>query len=247
MAGLGLVTLLTPTGGRPEAWALCQKYMATQTYKGPIQWIIVDDCPDKPSLASAEIEKAPHIKQEFYISSMPWRPGINTQRINMIEALKHVKGDYIFVIEDDDCYMPTFLESLLFLLQKYEIVGQCNSRYYNLKERAYKEWRNYQHTSLCETGLRRSKLDLLDRAVNSGQLFFDIALWQIVYSENHSHLIFDHIGLMCGIKGMPGKQGIGGGHVPDKTFTRDPFFEKLKQWVGQEYAKAYIDIIQGKK
>lgn len=242
-----LVTLITPTGGRPDAWILCQKYIAAQTYKGPIQWIIVNDCPDMPLPQSGDIEKAKYIKQEIYIADKLWREGINTQRTNMDQALKYVKGDFVFTIEDDDCYMPNYIETMLFFLQRFDVVGQANSRYYNIKDRAWKEWRNYTHTSLCETALRRDKLDLLDRAINSGQLFFDVILWQIIINERHSHLLFDHIGLICGMKGLPGKRGIGGGHFPDKTFTRDPFFEKLKAWVGPEYAKCYIDLVQAKK
>lgn len=238
-----LVTLITCTGFRPEAWALCQHYMVAQTYKGPIQWIVVDDCPDNPSLSSDEILKSKNIKQEFYFGPKVWRDGINTQRPNMDEAVKHVKGDFVFTIEDDDCYLPHYLDTMLFFLSRFDIVGQANSRYYNVKERMYKEWGNYIHTSLCETAFKAKKLDLLDRAINSGQLFFDMMLWQIVLNEKHSHLLFRHIGLICGIKGLPGKRGIGGGHFPDQTFTRDPFYEKLKEWVGPEYAKPYMQMV----
>lgn len=251
---MSLVTLLTPTGGRPEAWALCQKYMARQTYTGPTQWIVINDCPDQPLVDSSFVQAAKHIKQEIYMADKPWiremdgvKYNINTQRFSMDQAIRHVKGDYVFIIEDDDWYAPNYLESMLFLLQKYDVVGQGNSHYYNVKERKFKEWRNYQHTSLNETGLRRSKLKLLDRAINCGNLFFDVALWQIVFNESHNHIIFDWIGYVLGIKGMPGKFGIGGGHVPDGSFTDDKFFEKLKAMIGLADATEYIKIVQGIK
>lgn len=162
----------------------------------------------------------------------------------MDEAIKFVKGDYVFVIEDDDCYLPNYIETMLFFLQKFDIVGQGNSRYYNLKVRSWKEWRNHDHTSLCETAIKRCKLELLDRAVNVGQTFFDMALWEIINNEKiHSNLLFNHLGLVCGMKGLPGKIGIGGGHHQlDASWTKDPFFEKLKSWVGFEYAKVYMGI-----
>ena len=37
------VTLITPTGYRPEAFGLCIEYVWRQTYNGPLQWIVVDD------------------------------------------------------------------------------------------------------------------------------------------------------------------------------------------------------------
>lgn len=241
---MSLVTLLTCTGGRPEAFNLCQKYMARQSYTGEIQWIVVTDFPNEPIQPSALVEARKNIKMEVYFGPRRWEQGINTQRYNMEEAIKHVRGDYILTVEDDDRYSIDYLDLMVFLLQKFDIVGEANSHYYNIKERKFKEWRNYQHTSLNETGLRANKIKLLDRAVNSGQLFFDMVLWQIIFAENHSHLIFDWNGYVVGMKGLPGKGGIGGGHFPDATFKDDRLFEVLRAWVGLEDAKEYISIAQ---
>ena len=41
-----MLTLLTATGARPEAWAICERLMARQTYAGPVRWIIVDAGPE---------------------------------------------------------------------------------------------------------------------------------------------------------------------------------------------------------
>ena len=241
---MSLVTLITPTGGRPEAWIFCQRFIARQSYKGAIQWIVINDIHGTELVISDEIKACSNVSMEVYQSSKPWRAGINTQRPNMDDALPHVKGDFIFVIEDDDCYMPDYIKTMMFLMQEFPLVGQGNSRYFNLKERRYKEWQNFTHTSLCETALRKEKLDLLDRAVNSGDLFMDGALWRIIRKENHKYLLFNHIGLVCGIKGLPGKIGIGGGHTPDESFAKDPFLEKLKSWIGLEYAEMYVSLIQ---
>lgn len=237
-----MITLLTCTGGRPDAWALCQKYIARQTLREPTQWVVVYDTEEVPVL----LNLPPHIKVEMYKGPKPWRQGINTQRPNMDEALKYVKGDVIFTIEDDDCYAPNYIEMMIFFLQKFDVVGQANSRYYNIKERQYKEWNNYRHCSLNETALKKSKLDLLDRAVNSGNMYFDIALWEIVRNEKHSHLIFSHLGLVTGMKGLPGKAGIGGGHhdLKEQGFKADSLFEKLREWVGPDSAKEYAALAQ---
>lgn len=239
-----LVTLITCTGGRDLAFALCQHYVARQTYKDAIQWIVVNDT-ETPLQIIDEIQKEKRISVEIYQGPKLYRPGINTQHFNMDEAIKHVKGDYIFTFEDDDMYAPDYIETQLFLLQHFDIVGECHSRYYNVKERIYKDWTNYAQASLNETAMRKSKLDLLDRAVNSGQLFFDMMLWSIVRNEKHKFLLYDNIGLVVGIKGMPGKVGIGSGHTMQHDvggYTKDPFFEKLREWCGLEYAKPYMSI-----
>jgi len=38
-----MLTLLTATGCRPQAWAICEELMRRQSYAGPVKWIIVDD------------------------------------------------------------------------------------------------------------------------------------------------------------------------------------------------------------
>jgi hypothetical protein len=67
-----MVTLLTVTGGRPEAWGLCKRWMAAQTVQ-PDRWIIVDDVGDVPE---ATIQVTPR-----------WQPGQNTQARNLLAGL----------------------------------------------------------------------------------------------------------------------------------------------------------------
>ena len=38
-----VITLITPTGDRHEAFALCEKWIGRQSYIGQIQWVVVDD------------------------------------------------------------------------------------------------------------------------------------------------------------------------------------------------------------
>lgn len=229
-----LVTLITPTGSRPEAWALCEKYMARQTYKGNIQWIVIDDGtpPTKCTLG-----------QEYYRGPKEWRPGINTQRLNMDEALKHVKGDFIFVVEDDDWYAPNYIESYLKLLTLYPAVGEGNSKYVNILDRSWREWNNYKHASLCQTALRKELLPRLEEAVDSGELFMDIVLWRIFFTHKLKPFLFVNQDYCIGVKGLPGRHGIGAGHFPkEKGFQGDPGFSELRRLIGDEDVQAYINI-----
>lgn len=69
-----MLTLVTATGARPEAWALCERWMLRQTFAGPVRWVIVDDGPEPQPITFRRagwelvlIRPAPF-----------WRPGQNT-------------------------------------------------------------------------------------------------------------------------------------------------------------------------
>ena len=239
----GLVSLITCTGSRPIAFALCERMMARQTYKGPIQWIVVDDSPVEHPI-TAKVVGAPHITQEFYRGPKAWRPGINTQRPNMDEAIKHVKGDYVLVVEDDDWYSPKYIETYMWLMQKWQVVGEGNSRYYALKDRMFKEWSNFRYASLCNTAMHAEMLPVLDEAVNSGQLFPDMDFWAKCNQKEIPNVIMINLYLGVGIKQMPGREGIGSGHHTNTVegFQKDPGFNVLRKWVGEEDARNYINI-----
>lgn len=246
-----MITLITATGSRPEAWALCQKYMYRQTTKEFVDWYVVYDSEAKPLL----LPHPDNFKVRLIQGQKLWRPGINTQRPNLDTAIQALRQELksaivplsaipVFVIEDDDWYAATYLETMLFFLQKFPFVGQANSRYYNVAERSHRQWLNYQHASLCETAFHANQLDVFERGVNSGDLFMDCSLWRIVKTEKIPHLLFDHLGLVCGIKGLPGRQGIGAGHTPDPTFTRDPGYRQLFDWVGNADADNYVELVR---
>lgn len=232
-----LVTVITCTGGRFDAFAQCERYMTRQTYQGPIQWLIIDDCEPSTSitLPFGQHKRDSWIRQEYYKGPKTWKPGQNTQRLNMDEALKHVQGDYIFCWEDDDWYSPQYIEAYVNLLQHYPAVGEGNAKYYNISERSYRDWSNYQHASLCQTAIRKEMMPILDDAVNSGVLFMDIQLWQYLLQRTKPLMIV-HQDYVIGMKGLPGRFGIGAGHAPqDQGFKKDPFLDVLKAWVGPDW------------
>jgi glycosyltransferase involved in cell wall biosynthesis len=226
-----LVTLITPTGSRPEAFKRCEEYMARQTYRGPIQWIIVDDG-DIPT------QITPGPQKEYYRATELWREGINTQRPNMNLAMSKVKGDFIFVIEDDDWYHPEYLQTYVSLLEQFPLVGEGKADYYNVASQGYKQIDNYYHASLCQTGMRKELLPKLYNAVNSGQLYFDIQFWNTCAGDHTQRALFMDKKLLVGIKGMPGRGGIGVGHRT-KDCMYDPEWRILKSWIGETDAKFY--------
>ncbi len=226
-----MITLITPTGSRQEAFTRCEYYMQRQTYKGPIHWIVIDDSEPKTVLS---IKPDSNIKVEYVRGPVAWTPHINTQRPNMHEAMLRVKPDTkgIFVIEDDDYYSPTYLETLIWMLNRFDVVGEANNKYYGIKSRSYREWKNVNHASLCSTALTYKAYQTLYDAVNSGELFMDMSFWRKAFERGHKAMLFMGVNNGIGMKQLPGRHGIGAGHDPEgQEFTKDPAFDMLKRWI----------------
>lgn len=237
-----LVTLITATGHRPEAFKLCAEYMQRQTYQGDVQWIVVSDSPFTEDecvpddISSLHLIDRPRTKLHPCTGPQPWRPGINTQRPNLNKAIENVRGDYVLVIEDDDYYKPNYVEVMVSMLKHSPLVGETKARYYNLKHRCYKEYPNSEHASLCQTGFHKSLLPLFEEAVNSGELYIDIYLWKQALDKHVDHLLFSGLGLSVGMKGLPGRPGIGIGHRP-VGYASDDQLNVLRRWIGKDEEK----------
>jgi glycosyltransferase involved in cell wall biosynthesis len=227
---------------RPEALAHCDKYMLEQTFNGVVEWIIVDDSSNQLP-ANKTLDAGIYVK--YFRGPRKWEEGLNTQRFNMEEAIKHVKGKYVFFIEDDDLYKKNYVETMMDLLAYADIVGEAKSKYYNLQLPGYKEMHNYRHASLCQTAMKRSVLPLLKQAIDSGEMYFDIHLWANVQKERIPYALIAESNLVIGIKGMPGREGIGVGHR-NKDYLMDPKLVKLGEWCG-ELASNYKPFIRTKE
>lgn len=225
-----LVTAITCTGARPEALQLCRKYMRRQTYRDKIQWLIIDDTTNKGYQTQDN-----NIYEELIPGPRAWEPGLNTQRFNTEEALKHAKGDIILTFEDDEWYSANYVQEMVDLLSHVDVVGEGNAKYFNLQIPGYKEMRNFTHASLSQTGFTKKVLPLFKKAVDSGSLYFDIALWKQVNDEKIPHLILAEKNLCVGIKGMPGRENIGVGNAAkSKDFLLNRNLSKLFEWVGKD-------------
>lgn len=237
MSGL---TLITPTGGRPEAFMVCQAYMAQQSYKGDVQWIVVDDCEEEsPYQAPAHWELLRLRPQPF------WHPGENTQCRNMLLALEQVRHDKILIIEDDDYYHPRYLELMSARLQEASLVGEKHALYYNVAWRCYHHCCNESHASLCQTGFTRKMLPEVLRYCQQGIKFIDIELFRTL----EKRCLYPHTGYCIGIKGLPGRKGIGIGHSNKggTTWAPDRNLRNLRKWIGTDANLYYARYFDGDK
>jgi hypothetical protein len=221
-----VLTLLTATGARPEAWALCERLMARQDYAGPVHWIIVDDGPEpQPVTFQREGWTLDVIRPEPH-----WQPGQNTQSRNLRVGLRDVEPDArLVIIEDDDWYRSDWLRTVDTALQERELVGEYRARYYNVSTRRGKQLSNTQHASLCSTAMRGAAIDTFRWSCERHAKFIDLELWR----KHRSRYLFGG-GRVCGIKGLPGRGGIGIGHSKDFAGTHDPDGRILREWIGDD-------------
>lgn len=218
------ISLITPTGGRGEAFSLCEEWMKKQTIQYH-EWVVIDDCVRTSTKCT--------LGQNYIVADKQWKEGYNTQRENMNQALKEVTGDVLFLIEDDDYYAPEYLETMVKLLETSEIAGLSNSKYYHLGA-GHRFMYNYEHSSLCTTAIRKSQLKRLYRAVNSGHFYFDIQMWKSCKEDGVSMALLANTKLSIGIKGMKGRTGLSRGHQVD-GYTEDSELKVFKDWLGKDW------------
>lgn len=223
-----MLTLLTATGSRPEAWALCQKWMQRQSYAAPVRWVIVDDG-EQPQLIKFK-------KRGWFVEVIRpephWQAGQNTQARNLLAGLSVIKSDErLVIIEDDDWYAPDWLQTVDAALDKAELVGERVARYYNVKQSTFREFHNENHASLCATAMRGQAIETFRSVCRPGIAFIDMILW----NAHANRQVFDG-NRVVGIKGLPGRDGIGIGHSTEFVGDLDETGETLEAWVGADAA-----------
>ena len=234
------ISVLTCTGDRPQAFSYLCNWMNNQTIK-PSEWVIVDD-----GKTPTTIPNYPFIK---YIRREPKSDDPkHTMILNFKEGLKYITGDKIFVWEDDEYYAPDYINDLSILLDKYEVVGIGRSKYYHLPFSTYFVHPNMGHASLAQTCFRKSFLTDLNNIID-GDNFLDFRIWNIVnpgevnlketgkserVSKNGRGYIFDdkNKSLYVGMKGLPGRTGIGSGHKG--IGVKDESKNMLRKWIVRE-------------
>lgn len=237
-----LISIITCTGHRPETLNLCKYFIERQTYKGSIQWVVVHDQKDPLLLES----KKSNISVELHKGPRVWDENYNTHRGNMETALAAVKGDYVFIVEDDDYYKANYIDYMLKVIKVADVkaAGIAAARYYHVGIPGYKVMFNLKHASLSQTVLHKSLLPELNKATSSGELYFDIEFWNLLHKNNHHNLLIEHTPISVGMKGMPGRLGITPSHKEARDYMYDSGLVKLKEWLGEDDSLLYFNYIK---
>lgn len=219
-----MLTLLTATGMRPEAWKICQELMRRQTYAGDVTWIIVDDGAEQQSIDF----KRDKWNLIIVRPEVLWQPETNTQASNLRAGMRHVYPDSrLVIIEDDDCYHPQWLERVNGWLDTHDLVGESFARYYNIAQKKARQLNNQNHASLCATGMKGEAILTFAHQLKTGAKFIDLHLWGDFQGSKKVH----RTQMVTGIKGLPGRTGIGMGHSPTFSGQIDHDGKILRQWV----------------
>jgi hypothetical protein len=254
-----MITAITPTGDRPLAMSLCERWMTNQTVK-PDQWLVIDDGP-VPIVPSVPME---YVRREPCAGDPK-----HTLAINLLQAIPLIKGDKILIIEDDEYYAPNYIEEMAKHLDGSKIAGITQNRYYHLPTGGYYMMHNKGHASLAQTAFTSAFIPTFRGAVEASMFvdFLDIRMWRMAkQSLNHSFkfggralttrsrvgqlqkselTLFSDADrpLYVGIKGLPGRAGIGMGHNPGMYPNRDTSGRRvLRQWMPQDY-QVYLDAM----
>ena len=243
----GGVTIITCTGARPEAIKLCGRMLARQSYRGPMHWLVVDDC----GPPTADLQYAEGISTTIVRPEPRWKTGQNTQRRNLTWALNRASmdddHDKILFVEDDDYIAPDYVEFMARMLGNGTLLaGEQTSNYYHLPTRKYRTIHNNNYASLGQTIIHRSLAQsLIDVCGRGGPI--DQRFWRLHLRDNHG-LLFSvkrSVGgssMVIGMKGLPGRPGIGIGHCSDFYRDEDHSGEMLRRWIGDD-AQWYEDIL----
>lgn len=212
-----MLSLITPTSGRPEAFSLLEQWVAAQDYDDPFEWIVATDDPLPYAFT-----------QRQHVLTVPPSPGVHPLGSHVFTALAHCHYPKILILEDDDYYSPQYLRVMDDLLDDAELVGTVPAWYYHVGTNRYKRNTNSRHASLAQTGVTGAAIAALRDACRGESPFVDLRLWR-GYPDQGKRLAPNPL-IHVSIKGMPGKAGIGVGHRPDMgSYDEDlEIFRQLK-------------------
>ncbi len=217
------ISVITPTCDRPVGIRLLERFMARQT-RQPDEWIVGDGGQTKAPCTSGQR----HI----------WAPqpaGNLNFTTNLLTAVQAATGDIIVIAEDDDWMSPLHIETLVGQLQAPGILaaGDDLQQYYHVGKRVWRTFNN-RGASLCQTAISRELVytfvEIIERC-GAGTYGVDGTFWKTIPDEFKSLVRSQTV---IGIKGLPGRQGLGIGHRPGGGWTSDPGMDKLRSWVGDD-------------
>jgi hypothetical protein len=228
-----MISVVTCTGDRPIPFALCVKYMARQTRR-PDQWVIVDDGKMPFGFVSEELQRRCGIADVQIVRRHPQRGDPpHTLPVNLLAALERVKHDSVAFVEDDDWYSCWHIEVIEDELKSHAMFGFQGIVYYHVGKRCHRTMgASSPHSSLCQTGLTRSVFPLLKRicaSIDSGSV--DLGLWRAFEGTKK---LWQDIGTVVGIKGLPGRQGTTMGWRNQSGYTPDPTMAHLATLIGAD-------------
>lgn len=223
--------VITPTADQPLGMRLAERYMARQTVQ-PTRWIVADDGATHATLTAGQ----EHLRRARTVDGGPSLAG---NLLAALDALGPVSGA-IVIWEHDDWYAARHLELCQTRLKTCGATGSIWQRYYNVPTRMFRIMRNIG-SALCNTAFDASYRDLLRRAaehaIAHNHYGIDRRLWEALPARARD---LHQDNTVLGIKGLPGRAGLGVGHRPKREqWHADPEGAMLRTWIGAD-AEHYL-------
>ena len=165
--------------------------------------------------------------------------------------IPEIKTEFVAICEHDDWYARNHLEIALQQLntdQRLLAAGSITLRYYHVGQRKYITMGN-RGSALCNTVMRSEALTMLSCAARKAAITSDRGVDRLFWLSIQSRRQCLHrINTVVGIKGLPGRPGIGIGHRPDhrRAWRDDPNLDQLRKWIGAD-CENYRAIEFGRK
>ena len=227
--------VVTPTGDRHQLFDICKKWVFRQSIL-PAQWLVVDDGTEPLDGATTAgldyVRRVPQAGEPRH-----------TLVLNMLEALQHIKYEKVVVIEDDDWYHPRYFETMLELLNHWDLTGLGRSIYYHFPNRLYRKLNNRRNASLCQTAFRSDVIPTLRAICQSTRSYtIDLMLWR--QYKSLKKVLLNKPTLCVGMKGLPGRRGLASGHrTKSRGYREDPNYEFLERIIGNDL-QIYVDLVR---
>jgi glycosyltransferase involved in cell wall biosynthesis len=201
----------------------------------PDEWIVADDGEQHALLSLGQA----HIIQE-----RRYEKGASLAA-NILAGLERASGDIIVIWEHDDYYAPEHLDLCYNkLCERSGAVGSDVLRYFNVEHRMWIVMQNVG-SALCNTAFTKDHADVLKREaealLETEKHNLDGNFWSKLHFK---HKFLHKIPTVVGIKGLPGRAGLGLGHRVDRNrrWQTDPTGEVLKEWLGSD-ADPYLEML----
>jgi hypothetical protein len=229
------VTLLTPTGDRHHAFALCEQWMRRQTFRGRVQWVVVDDG-GSPTTVTLQ-------REGWQVTYIPRQKQADdpkhTLSVNMLAGLGHAQSGKIIMVEDDEWYHPTYVETMARWLDETELVGYGVDVYAHLCNLRWNQLPHERHASLNKTAFRASVIKAMTDVCQRRSPSIDHLIWRTFKGSKRVHMVNERrTPLSVGWKGMPGRSGLLPAHQAESRIWRGsrPFEDHLEAWLGEDAA-----------
>ena len=210
------ITALTATYQRPEAFALCEKYIKGQS-RQPDQWLVLDG-PEPMHIKVADAIAADRVEGDAIV----W-----------FEDDDYFAPDWIAWCEAE-------------LAKGFDIVGEGQALYYNVNHRWWSNCGNVRHASLCQTAMSRRLLGHVYNIISDFSCpWIDVQLWNVECNKR-LRLPGDGARRVIGIKGMPGTKGYSREHRQVNGSDNEPDYDlsKLRSLIGED-AESYAGYFAG--